>query len=562
VPKERGHYIVMELLYKEAMPFEYKMYKKPVDIPLSDGVKSEFNSFYKKIQEGGKFEDFKEELKNEYEIVSRHVVNEIRKSGNKKSNHVLEEIEFIFACSWRMIQQYNVSQNDLAYVWGIDQNKFSKLDIYPQRSYEAFAKEENKALSPFQTDSEGIQIARFINKKVQAVHTCYGFIGITNDLDIFANISSTDKKAFVLTAPLEFEPDAINDIQRANYALARYLFAQGNRLFDDDGKYVPAGCIKDKIISLLNMQDISIVEQEELVREILISDEDLSEFLVDGDYGDFEEQREKYRSSIEVVQIKDDMCKSGIVPYGIEYEDSRFGAIENNEDVILDKIIRRDIKEKSTQEIVFEVAETAQRQIDMFESQIIGCLNIRKMFARRGEDILKRWIDYIRCSVKEKSIILNPSYEARVKTAAGFWISETFKGQRINGDSIGRILNYLNAKSLLTYIDSLNAPPAGKIKDMKKEEKSHICVISEKGDIIGDLRKTTTINLTAKVERPLMIYIDAEAYNLEKKNMEQLQEIGKVIIIIHSKNKDFREMGIQLIDAGLNLYMLNTMEEK
>lgn len=551
----------MELLYKQELPFEYRMYnEKKTDIPLSDEIKREFNHFYGRIKESDSLDV--DRLKKEYEAISSLVVSEIRKAGNDKLKHVLEEIQFIFACSYLLMKKYGVSQGKLASIWGINKNKFSELDIYPDRSYAAYAKEDYKPLSPLREKSKGVQIAEFINKNVQAVHACRGFVGVTNDLDVFANISSTDTKAFVLTSPLDFGDDEIGNVKRANYAFARYLFAQGNRLFGDDGKYVPAGCIKDKIISLLNMQDVSVMEQDGVLKEILMSDADLGAYLTDGGYGEFGARREKYKSAVEVVQIKNEMLEYGLKLYGIEYEDPRFGAIIPGGDEMAPPPTNMHAKaDKTTEEIVIEKAEEAQKQIDLLEPQLIGCLDVRRTLGGR-KDVLGSWIRFLKKSVAENTIILQPSFDDRVRAAAAFWISEVFKGREADGESVDKALDYLKGKDLLSYIDSLNAPPSGKMKDAGQDCKGHIYVISEEHDIFMELQSKPSIKLSGKDDRPLMLYIDTEAHPFSLQDMEQFLANVKAIIIAHDSSGSVGGMGMQLLNKELGLYMRNSLEER
>lgn len=548
--------------YQEELPFEYRIYKKQLDIPLSQDTEREFDNFYNRVKESESFDV--EKLRKEYETVNKFVVKDIRDAGNKKSIHTAEELQFIFSCSWLLIEKYKVSQATLATIWGMKENQFSKLDIYPIRAYEAYTKKTDKHLSPLQENSKGARIAECINKQVQAVHACWGFVGVTNDLDIFANIAATDTKAFVLTSPLHFEPGDTESVKRANYAFARYLFANGNRMFDDDSRHVPAGCIKDKIISLLNMQDILVMEQDGVLKEVLMSDENLSAYLTDGNYEEFELQREKYKSFVEIVQIRDEMIESGEVPEGIEYEDPRFGAIIFDEDEISLPPLNRNAKAgRTTEEIVIERAEDAQRQIDILEPQLVGSLNIRRMLSERKE-ILESWIRLIRDSLVRNTVILHPVFESKVRAAASFWISEVFKNRKADEETVDEVLDSLKRKELLDYIEALIANPAGKMEDARPGDKSHIYMISEERDILAELQSKPDIKLmetNKSRNRPLMIYIDMEAHVVSPQDMEKLAEIVEAVIIVHDGGKSVAGMGMQPLNAELGLYMRNSMEE-
>lgn len=209
----------MKLLYEEYLPFQYKMYKKTLDMPLSDKIKSEFNEFFHYIKEA----DYNDEdkllraLSEQYQEIRCHVAEEIEAHGKSKFSHVLEELQFIFTCSYLLIDKCGLTQGRLADVWGMDKRNFSKLDIYPQRCRDAYNRNssgaERKVLVPDKDNYVGVQIAEYINKNIQAVHACKTFIGVTNELDVFVNITSTDKKAYVLTCPLSPE-DATRKARR------------------------------------------------------------------------------------------------------------------------------------------------------------------------------------------------------------------------------------------------------------------------------------------------------------------------------------------------------------
>lgn len=304
----------MELLYKQP-PFEYEMYKKPLKISLSDEVKREFNYFYSRINDSDSLDI--EELKEKYAAISKLVIAEIREN-DKKSIHAPEEIQFIFVCSYLLIKKYGVSQSKLASIWGMRENQSSKLDIYPYRSYDAYEKKDYRSLSPLRKDSEGVRIAKFINKNIQAVHACYGFVGVTNDLDIFANISSTDHKSYILT-----EPSAAlnNDMMELKYCLAhsRFLFATGNNLGNKIGDY-HAGDIKKRIDNLLRMRDGSILEKSAKISDMLLDGDEYKKYVATGDVYGFKKELDKYRGQMEMLQGMEE----GRSPYDVADDDEYF----------------------------------------------------------------------------------------------------------------------------------------------------------------------------------------------------------------------------------------------
>ena len=93
---------------------------------------------------------------------------EILESGNQKSIYVTEYVQFIFGVSYLFFNKFHMTQKEVASILGMTTTKFSKLDIFPYRCYSAFTK--------------------------------------LDDLDLFTNISSIDKKRFVKTVPMQKTP--------------------------------------------------------------------------------------------------------------------------------------------------------------------------------------------------------------------------------------------------------------------------------------------------------------------------------------------------------------------
>ncbi len=563
----------MELLYKNSLPFEYKIYKKVADIsicpPDMEKIRAEFNHFFKKVVEGCASDFDVGTLAKEYETISGHIVEAIRRAGNRKSIHIREEVQFIFACCYLLIDKYNLPQEKLASIFGIRANDFSKLDIFPERSHHAFTKLKmegaKKKLVPWDSDTVGIQISEYINRNIQAVYCCTGFIGITNDLDIFANISSTDNKTFILTSPFHFTDDDTRSIERANYSYARYIFAQGNMLFDDEGRLQTAGCIKKEIEKLLTMQDTLDME-EGLVREVLMSDRDLKPYLREtGEYDLFQRLRDEYRFAVETVQRAKEILSSEYNMGGIEYEDEHFGAYEPDDMEEVEFASRRNENKKylSTEELVAEYSDKAMRKIENLEPELMSYINIKRLFGM--DESPEYWVKCICRQVKEKVIATDPSFKARVKAAACFWIAETFKDREAGKDSVKEALDYLKG-GVLPYMDALNAPPGGKKKDTNERtsKKSHIHMMPDQGDIMQGLEQYVgkTLFPKGKQVRPVMLYIDTEMHELNQQYLDRLMAEKNILVIAHDQSGAAGGYGMRLIDEELRLYMLDTFEEE
>ena len=178
----------MKLDYIDNIPFEYVMSDINKDIKLSDKLKMEFNHYYIDINKSDN-KDIDRWTENAKKLKSQ-VELEVQEFGNKKSIYVTDYVQFIFGVSYLFFNKFHMTQKEVASILGMTTSKFSKLDIFPYRCYSAFTKldDKRKPLVPDDVNSDGICIAECINKMVQARYACYGFVGVSNDLDLFANM--------------------------------------------------------------------------------------------------------------------------------------------------------------------------------------------------------------------------------------------------------------------------------------------------------------------------------------------------------------------------------------
>lgn len=542
----------MRLLYVEEIPFEYKEYKKNKNIKLSDKLKMQFNDYYREIKERERLDinrwtEMAEEIKSAVEI-------EVSQSGNKKSIYVEDYVQFIFGTSYLFFDKYHLSQGKVSKILGIKPTKFAKLDIFPQRSYLAYTKlddeSKRKSLIPDRINSEGIRIAEYINKNVQAVYACYGFVGVSNDLDFFANISTTDKKFFVLTSPFEFTDDDESSIEQANYAFARYQFALGNQLFDDNDMYVPAGKIKDKIVQILKMEDISVLSpevQDELIRKELLSDANLEEYMLLGsDYSDFEHNRKRYKffsdnMKIELENLEDDYVNYYAEPFKSEIQASD-DITDNKKRIEADELIRKHYY-------------YYKKEFERCEQRLLEDINISK-FLKSLRINLQDWIEIIRNNVKTNVIVQNLTFEEKLKCASCYWISEVFRDYDGSEEFYNSVLTYLGKKSpLFDYFDALNAPPSGKMVNASSQENKniHVYMRDENMDIFAELNRWD-IRPSDDIVRPLMVYMDADSVVVNQSTIDKLVAEQKTIVIVHDKSGRLQGQ-MKKINHELNLYM-------
>ena len=450
----------MSYEYEHAVPFEYKRYKLNKHIEFTDEIKVQLDNFYKYIDKlttdnysdnKGKLDTKKltTDLSQMYAQIREEYIKPLVTKYYKYKNiaYTQDEVDFIFQCSYRLIEKFGLSQNNLSKIFGMKPNKFAKLGCFPKRSYDAYTKLNDvyarKSLIPNDTNSEGIRIAECINKTVQAVYNCSAFIGITNMLDVFANISATDTKAYVITRPVSVS--ANNNIDNI-FAYPRFLFATANNLENNinDKSYV-AGAIKRQIISFLKMQDNSVVKFSQICSGLLIDGNIDKSFIATSNIKSFNRDLEIYRNQIILLDDIEDGS------YSSEYyeDDSildEFGLEEVEEDEVniydeeelaeyLDGSIKR-LKEKLTSNMSF-----ANRKFEVSEFQDYKLA----MFIMLQEKY-KLYLDY------SSGVCKSLNEDDKIKLASIFWIYEVLGLNNTSEVERDNVLKILITKSLLEYI--------------------------------------------------------------------------------------------------------------
>lgn len=543
----------MSYEYEHAVPFEYKRYKLNKHIEFTDEIKVQLDNFYKYIDKlttdnysdnKGKLDTKKltTDLSQMYAQIREEYIKPLVTKYYKYKNiaYTQDEVDFIFQCSYRLIEKFGLSQNNLSKIFGMKPNKFAKLGCFPKRSYDAYTKLNDvyarKSLIPNDTNSEGIRIAECINKTVQAVYNCSAFIGITNMLDVFANISATDTKAYVITRPVSVS--ANNNIDNI-FAYPRFLFATANNLENNinDKSYV-AGAIKRQIISFLKMQDNSVLKFSQICSDLLIDGNIDKSFIATSNIKSFNRDLEIYRNQIILLDDIEDGS------YSSEYfeDDSildEFGLEEVEEDEVniydeeelaeyLDGSIKR-LKEKLISNMSF-----ASRKFEVSEFQDYKLA----MFIMLQEKY-KLYSDY------SSGVCKSLNEDDKIKLASIFWIYEVLGLNNTSEVERDNVLKSLRTKSLLGYVDSLN-------KEIKKGGETHIFYESNDFNVEDILVKKQTIDMTY----PVLLYIDADSYQLSNGNIVSLMQENNIIIVVKDRSDLASKIGFKVLDSTLNLYML------
>lgn len=555
--------------YEEAIPYKFIKYKKQDKVEFTEEIKSELDNYYRdirKLTESNYLIDGKADIKKltkdlggKYKSIRARFI--IPFTG--KESYSSQELDFLFVCCYELYLKFQLTQTEMNKIWGINGNKLDRLDWYPHRSFSAYRSVCDKTLKPYDTDSLGAKIAKVMNQKVQAVYMCGAFTGITNDLDLFANVSVDRTKCFILTSPLQFSDDDVSSIQRANYALARMLFASGGHLFDTE-EYVDTGCIVREIIDVLDMNiKLDNDMMYEYLRNIINSGNDISLYAIEEMQSDLERYLFRYQFCQETIDIYNYHADTGYFPPNIEYYDEHFGGSEkwanpNDKEVLENK--RKNKFQGDNAELMQKHADDALNEQDSLIPLIYECLDAQKLF-KSGNEFFREWIAVVRSLANEKFILGIPSddkktsdksehserFKAEVLVAACYWLSEVFQDERYSYEEVKK---YLNTGQLAKYFDVFS------YFQQKKENKS-LYMIDEAGGILEELRNIPKFKekYSKDIKRPQLIYIDTDSHSVTQNDISDLLGLGRIVLVIHDKSGSVEQYGMNKLNKDLNLYI-------
>lgn len=542
----------MRLAYKDSLPFEIKTPKKSVDIPLTNEIADDFNHYYTYLVNFKRNNDFNkdaviEDLSKRYKNIALKIENMIRSLENKKAKHTQYEMEFILACSYKLIDMFQFKQADLAKVFGLKPNSFSKLGVFPVRSYEAYNKLQKRYFS-MKPEAFGrpkaIDIADYLNKHIQAPYACSSTILVTNELDIIANVATTDAKDYLLTRPSDTQSDSfIHDI---NYAFARHYFALSNHLENNGEKY-PAGKVRQKILDMIDMKDSSAISGG--LRDLLAGEDSVSMYVKQNEKM-FNKYRKEYRFHLETIRRADIYLENDSVPYGIEYDDEHFGAYNILDFREAKRKAEIDAKRgvphfKTSEEIVRYHREQSSKKVLELEDKLIqdfsGITYIK--------DHQEKYYLYLRSLegyVKDKPVVGSGNFAAELRAAACYYLAEVFKDCEINEKSVQSVRKYVASSDFFEYLDAVD----------KDSSSIQIGCIEDRAELLDALeeiedKKGHLYHLSNKGIETTFMYIDLEAYNLTQDELETIMSKYRVIIVLKGVNK---LKGVDLLNEKFALY--------
>lgn len=562
--------------YEQAVPYHYIKFKKPDKVKFTDDIKIELDKYYHYIEtldsseylNTGKYDKnaIVRDLGERYKSIRIDYI--IPFAGEKYKDKLLrQELDFLFACGHELYLKFGINQTMLNNIWGINGDRLERLDWYPKRSFASYYSACDNTMKPNDTASKGALIAKWINQNIQARYMCCAFTGITNDLDLFANISFDKNKCFILTHPMSFKDDENDSIEKANYSLARVLFASGNMLYDGE-KYVAAGSIVRKIGALLNMK-ICLEEGGvlELVEKILSSGKDISEYAFYGRGTEADGYIRQYRFNQETIDIYNEYVETGHIPYGIEYYDEHFGSIEIETGTRAEEVLERQKKNKfyeTTEELMEAYVDKALAQNKELIIKIFECLDSHKLWSSNG-DFFDEWVSVISSRVKnwfilsksmddlpfENDSVYSKEFEEQLCAAASYWIAETFKDGRY---SLKDVEEYLATNKMYLYFDALAYVN-------QKRENKFLHVMDETGAILEELRRIPKFKEAyPSTVRPQLIYVDMEAHPLTRQDIDDIMGIGKVVLVVRDSSGEVEKNSLNELDKELNLYYIERVE--
>lgn len=485
----------MELLYRKDLKEPYRPHKENKIIPLSNALKEKFNQFYKEIQESGSLK--KGEWTEHAMRLKQDVQSEVQGYGNRKSIYVSDYVEFLYVACCLLIAKFDISQAETGRILGIKAEKFHKIGIYPKRSYEGYFKygkagDQYKSFIPNHKDTVGIRIARFINENVRAVYECYGFAGVSNDLDFFANISVDGKKAYYLTMSLEQgigEKDE-DFIRLFSVCKSRFLFATANNL-DNDVTLHKAGEIKREIVRLLEMDDRELLRKSGRLKKMLQKGKGYEKYIIN---------KKGFTDALGCYDRRRRINQSIVVGEYIDPELDTDPDIWREAELDMDMFIDTGMNTEETKNWLEESVKEK-------EEELLSLLSYR----RKGNQALDMgafsdWIRILREFQKGELALellkLSKGYgdsrkgrDKKIKAAAIFWILEVFPDGGISEERYGEVMEYLKTNSLLSYFDFLN-------KEAREGKQTHL-FLEQDGFPIAD---KVLGQVGKKREHPFLVY--------------------------------------------------------
>lgn len=537
----------MDYSYVDELMSGYVWYKKLKDVSLSDAIRQEFEKYYKKITGyKGSFNDsIEQELTNLAENIKQQVRNELLSAGIKKRIYVKEYVEFLFKACLLMMDKFGVEQNKATAILGMPRSAYYKLDIYPLRCYDAYmgmVDEDNRyALKPNDKDSDGIQIIRCINREIQSKYACSRFVGVCNDLDIFANVPLQSGKKFIMTYNNNF------------LDVARYYFASGNFLSDDEKTL--SGQIKDKIVSIMKLNNQSVKSGS--VESILFNAY-LWDVLKDGceEYGDEINNSKKYYIYLNDIleEIRDDGrdVDEVIMNNGMADDNEALKYYKTFDDYTISTKFKWN--EKNRKKVISVLEELLANIKDGL---------IRKVYKDvKKKDVLesfKSYRDWLVRAIDNDCGVLdlhNEPEDDKVFLAAVYWIREVFGLDKISSEKYDTILKYLSTAKISDYVDRISRSPKNerylllKSVDFKLFGKQKM---GEDDEVEGfdEINLEELCSLPDKQLRPILLYIDAEAYPNVFDVIQDIKCLSNIIFVLHTKEV-MSDMNV--LSCELNLY--------
>ncbi|MDD7026407.1 MAG: hypothetical protein PUI46_04860 [Lachnospiraceae bacterium] len=545
----------MSYEYEHSVTCDFKKYKENKQIEFSANTKTQFDNYYCLIRDmdkaiilsnQGKLDEDKlspliAELSQQYaSIRSEYIKPEvIAKYKYKQVAYTQEEIDFIFACSYLLIDKFNLSQEQLAKVFGFRSNKFAKLGIFPIRCHEAYTKLEDlsnrKSLVPNNSESEGIMIARCINREVQAVYGCSAFVGVSNMLDVFANISATDTKAYVLTRPSVDTED--NLIERL-IAYPRFLFATANNLENvtnyKSRRYF-AGKIKEEVISLLRMKDNKILKYSRLCNDLIEAGEINGDFISTGNTKVFHRELIMYRNQVALLTdiqegyyssdyFEDTSCDE----YGLGVDDIDFDI--DDEDALIEYLQEniQELRDKLISKMSFANVKYDASFFHDYKISMLATLQEKYNIYSNYQSGVCNYLDD----------------DEKVRLASIFWILEVLGLDETTEEKRESLFKYLKTKQLLGYVDSIN-------KETKKDGETHIYYEEDTFDVQSIVSRCTSKDTI----HPVLLYIDGESYKVTEDVLNTHLLNDNLVLVIRDRSDLARKRGLKVLSEELDLYM-------
>lgn len=460
-------------------------------------------------------DEFFSKYSERFKSIRADIVAEIPNKCNQMRFTPEEYIEVIYIITYQLHKCFGITQEFVAKMFGMSRNIFkSKWGISPTMDCDAYSTTYQFKL-PFETETDFLEtIIPYIGKKSAVVSNDY-FIGVSNNISIFANIAQTNKST--------------NRGKKVKKFCNRQFFHVPTE-FDDFYfsffvEYTRTNPKKFREIAV-NILDTSDVEVSR----------DLIEYLINIGY-EFEKCNLNNNNFVEFTSDYERYRKS--------YDERNYWLeAKDDPDHDFDDAFLVTPKEHAAGRDIDKVAlcesniTRLSRELDVLCDKLIESIDLSSFVTEDNIGVLKFVIE----QYEEELNNFKPDYfEHGDSLCAKYFIVRYFKANGVSETSVEDFKKYLESADFAKYTDRYENDYLGVLQNGVdiNSKRSFIDIFNElKDEMIRKDSKKDDNKETSRNYSNALIYIDASSYDVTDELMTSLREIhDKFYFIVSSEVK-------------------------